>query len=435
LSSLRTESWQLFDPQQTQAQEFINITNAFDVPPTTNPFPIFFPTDASYSASTAPTQAAYTINLRFLYNPEIWGRTDPLGTRYVQINNCIVLQAPTTNLINYNNSLVSEPTGVLYIAGGLGYEDDGVTVLTGYDTDGYTPSSAQATLNNFLHQANDTVNPDAPVVYPPAIDLTNMQYTFQPNLPVLLNKNLITLGCMPDVALNRSFVNSVIAGNIGLNTALLNNLINSTGETNGIPNVFPDPNAAQECLTTALAALRSNLTTAGVAQFQATATVCLNKLQSDTNSALGNIIGIGADPCSSVVSLNVVTQFTTQPIIVSVVLNETNDVNVALGVPATVGATLASQLVAYPTFGTVGAFSYDGYGTFNAELTSPTSGEGQVMVSFNNNILCTNNLTVSPPVHSLQTLDYTFVYAPIPALGEPRYDKSDIARDGAGGDS
>jgi hypothetical protein len=47
-------------------------------------------------------------------------------------------------------------------------------------------------------------------------------------------------------------------------------------------------------------------------------------------------------------------------------------------------------------------------------------------VAFNNNILCTNNLPTdgSSPTHTLQSVDYQFIYAPsgstlpIPATGE-----------------
>lgn len=423
-SSARTESWQLFDVSQEQAQQFINITNAYDVPANTNPFPVFFPTDANYSATTEPTQAAYTVNLRFFYNPAQWGRTGV--ARYVKINNCIVLKAPTADLQNYQNQNVSVPSGVIYLAGGLGYEDDGTTVLTGFADDGITPISAQATLNNFLHRP--ALNYPNTIIYTPAIDL-NMEYTFQPNLPVLLQKNLVTLGCMPDVALNRTFVNTVLAGNIGLNIVLVNDLINGR---NG--NVFPNPAAAQECLSNALSALRSNLTEAGAAQFQATATACLNKLQDDTNNALSNIIGIGVNPCSSVFTVDTNSQFTTLPITISVTLNENSGTNVAVGLPNTVASTVASQLKAYPTFGKASDFSYDGYGTFTSEITSDTAGSGQVMVSFNNNMLCKNDTSVSPPVHTLQTIDYSFIFTALPAQGKPRRDPGDVSGDIGKGD-
>lgn len=436
LSNLRNESWQLFDTQQTQQEEFINITHAYDVPSNTNPFPIFFPTDANYSATTEPSQVAYTVNLRFFYDPIFWGRVDPLGPRYVQINNCVMLQTPTTNLTNYDTSTSTISNGVASIAGGMGYEDDGVTVLTGYASDGVTPISAQATLNNFLHKASESLPNGAtppPSTYPQAIDLVDLQYTFTPNLPVLLSKNLVTLGCMPDVALNRTFVNTVVAGNIGLNTALLNNLINGTGtNSNGVPNVFPDPNAAQECLSTALSALRTNMTVAGVAEFQATSSLCLAKLQADTTSALNNAIAIGVNPCTSTFSLNTDTQFTSIPIIVSVTLNENSGSNVATSIPASVGASIASQITAFPTLGTVGPFSYDGYSVFTADLTSSTPGAGSIMVAFDNNILCTNNLTVDPPVHTLQSINYNFVYTNLPGTGEPRRTPTDIADDKKG---
>jgi hypothetical protein len=430
---VRTETWQLFDVNQTIAQAFSNIIDGYDVSPTIVPTPIFFPTDAVYTATTAPQQAAYTINLRLLYNPINWGRT---GTaRYVQFNNCIVLAATTRNLEIYNNTTVPINTGVLYIAGGLGYEDDGTTILTGFAPDGVTPISAQATLNNFLHIPTEVSA--TPVLLPTdGYVFQTMQYTFTPNLPVLLQKNLVTLGCEPTVAFNRAFVNNVSFGDIAIKTLDLTNLVNGkAGFT------FPDPAAAQACLAAAVAALRSNLTLAGVAEFQATTNLCLSKLQNDTNSALGSTIGVGFSACQSNFTLNPVIQFTSQPITVTVNLNENTGLPLTTNLPATVASSIADQITSYITFGKVTNYSYDGYQTFTADITSPEPGLGNIMVAYNQNILCTNTLPSdgTPPSHTLQDLQYQFIYTPfsaIPGSGEqPRRDDGDAAREGGkGGD-
>lgn len=426
---VRTESWQLYDDSQTIGQAFYNIVDGYDISPTINPKPVFFPTDAKYTATTSPQQSAYTVNLRLLYNPSVWGR--PGATRYIRFNNCIVLAAPTQDLETYNNTPAQHSNGVFFIAGGAGYEDNGTTKLTGFASDGYTPISAQATLNNFIHQAPEIfVPPSNPVLLPTdGYTFSDMTYTFTPNLPVLLQKNLVTLGCEPSIALARSFVNNVAFGNIAVMTADLNNL------------VFPDPAGTQACLSAATSALQFNMTPQGVAQFQATSIACLAQLQAQTTAALTSAIGIGFSPCNSSFTLNPNIQFTTEAITVAVNLTENNGISLATGLPASVGAAIAANIKGYPTFGTIGNFTYDGYQSFTAPLTSITAGSGQIMVSYENQILCTNTFPTdgTAPTHTLQNLSYEFVYSPpgvtgtTSETGAPRRDAGDISREGKDG--
>lgn len=407
-SDIRSESWQLYDTNQTIAQAFWNIVDGYDV--TVTPKPIFFPTDASYSATTAPSQAAYTIDLRLFYNPLSWGRT---GTaRYIRFTDCIVLAAPTQDLKTYNNGDFIVSNGVFYLVGGSGYEDDSTTVLTGFASDGVTPISDQATLENFVHKAGQfslipSLSPTDGYTF------SNMQYTFKPNLSVLLQKNLVTLGCQPDVMFNRAFVNNVVFANLAAQTANLQAL------------PLPDPAGAQQCLLAAVSTLRSNMTTSGVADFQATANVCLSNLENDTKNSLTGLIGIGFNPCQSNFTLSPETQFTTQKITVTVNLNENNGVPITTGIPTDVAARLADQITAYQNFGKISRFSYDGYQAFTAEISSTDTGSGTIMVAFQNQILCTNTLPTdgSTPTHTLQEKTYNFVFAPsvpgvLPPTGE-----------------
>ena len=410
---VRTESWQLFDVNQTVNQAFWNIVQANDVIADGYTSPVFFPTDSSYSATTTPQQAAYTCNLRLFYNPVNWGRT---GTpQYIRFLNCIVLAAPLQTLEVYNNTTIPEPTGVFFLAGGQGFLDDGTTPLDGYAPDGVTPlNHTFATLENFLHlPATFSTNP---VLSPTdGYTFTDMTYTFTPNLPVLLQKNLITLGCEPAIAISRAFVNNVVFANIAVQTADLANLVKS-------PN-FPDPAGAQQCLTNAVATLRSNMTTQGVANFQASATACLNTLQTNTQNALTSLVGIGFSPCNSTFTLNPSVQFTTQPVVITVNLNENNGLPMTQNLPISVSQELATQIQAFPTFGTISPFTYDGYQSFTANINSQNPGSGSVMISFNNQILCNNVMPAEgSPSHTLQSLYYQFIYTPygtgIPGTGE-----------------
>lgn len=449
---LRTESWQIYDTQQTIGQAFWNIVDGYDVPVPNqvagNKKPIFFPTDSNYTATTDPLQAAYTMDLRLFYNPAQWGR--PGLPRYIKFLSCICLYVPSQTLKIYDNSLKGETTGVFYIAGGVGYEDDGITPLHGFAADGVTPITNVsdpgyiASLNNFIHKAPEFAT--NPVLQPTdGYTFSDMTYTFKPNIAVLLKKDLVTLGCEPSVALNRSFLANVIAGDVGLKTQLLGDLVNGR---NG--NIFPDPAGAQQCLANAVSALRNNLTPLGVAHFQATTTACLSKLRDDTHSALGKLAGIGFDPCSSTIDTSPSLQFTSLPINVTVNLNERTGLKLTTGFPTDVANDLATRIKGYATFGKISNFSYDGYQSFTAEITSDVPGKGSLMVGFDNQIFCTNSVEATDfstvPVHALQEHPYQFVYTPVGSniplapTGEgdtdgkqPRRDPGDISRDAPDG--
>jgi hypothetical protein len=360
---------------------------------------------------------------------------------------------PSTSLQEGDLSTQDVHNAVAQLAGGAGFEDDGTTVLFGFDEKGHQLST-QATLATFIHlpsqaSANPVLSAND------GYQFLNMEYTFKPNIAPLLTKNLVTLGCIPSIALNRAFVNNIFAGDIGLKTKLLGDLVNGSGFP-GNPAIFPDPGAAQACLTTALSNLRTNLTVRGVAEFQTHAILCLNGLLNDTNSALGNLIGIGFDPCKSTFTLTPTAQFTSLPILVTVDLNERNGLPLTTGISPDIGANIAARIQAHASFGDVGPFSYDGYQSFNANLTSKNPGKGSIMISFDNQTFCTNNLppaSVTPangdfvPTHTLQAIDYQFIYAPVgpsvpgqiaptgegDADGQPRRDAGDISGDKTGG--
>lgn len=439
----RQESWQLYDVDQSVAQAFRNIIDGSDVPvdKKNNPPPffknVFFPTDANINAFTVPKQAPYTVDLRMFYNPAAWDR--PGVARYIKFTNCIVLSAPSLAVDLYNNTTSPIDTGVFNLMGGLGYEDDGTTVLNAFFPDGTTENALQqATLQNFIHMPPSVSVNTNPIFSPTdGYQFEDMTYTFKPNTQALLRYNLITLGCMPEVALPRNFINAVYAGDIALKTKLLGDIVNGAG--------FPDTNATQQCLSLALDALRNNMTVQGVAEFQAAALLCLQKLQNDANRTLGDMIGVGFDPCKSSYSITPPFQFTTKPIVLSVELKERNGIAIASNLSPTVAENIAARLKAHTTFGTVSKFVYDGYQSFTANLTSPTPGNGKVMMSFDNQTFCTN--VNDPPSHTLQEKAYKFVYAPagltIPvaptAVGDisdgtqPRRDEGDQSRDSGGG--
>jgi len=428
---IRNESWQIYDLEQALNQAFINIVDSYDV--TFTPKPVFFPTDVTYTATTTAKQAAYVVDLRVYYNPANWSRTMPTDglARWVKFKNCIVLKEPTRNLVGYDNNTSPINNGVLKLAGGLGFEDDGTTILNGYAADGITLTSDQATINNFLHMKQ--VVSISPTPLPTDGYMFNdIEYTFRPNREVLLSKDLITLGCIPDLAEARAFVSNVVTGDAGLKLALLGDALK---EENG----FPNPNKAQECLSTAISGLRSNFTIEGVAQFQATAIICLEKLRDDTNKALGTMVGLGFDPCKSTFTLEPKIQFTSKPILVNVDIKERNGYPITSNLVPEVSTNIAARIKSYSTFGNITNFIYDGYQSFTAEITSKIPGNGTLMISFDDNIFCTDDMPSNidlPATHTLQEVAYQFIYAPSAittdgdSTDQPRRDEGDLARDG-----
>ncbi len=413
---LRSESWQFYDSQAALAEAIYNITDAYDLPEGVEQ--VFFPTDATYNASTPIKQAPYTVDLKLYYDPVGCGAMGEGVARYVYFNDCIVTFAPTTNLSLFDNSTATIANGVIKLAGGVGREANGSQLVI---------DGNNATLENFIHYS-------AVVSTNPTLDISDgyvfndIEYTFKIKHEVLLQKALITLGCIPTVALDRTFINTAFGGNASLNLALLDALVNGSGST------FPDIAAAQECLTTAITNLRNNISEAGVAAFQAQTTVCLNKLKDDTGSALGSLVGIGFDASASAFTTDLEIQFTSKPIVVSVALKERNGQPLVSKFPAELAADIANRITPTISFGEIGPFQYDGVEFFTANLTSAKSGAGTVKVMFDNQQLTTinNPEDVSElPSITEQVLNYAFIFSAASEVdGKPKRDEGDISREG-----
>ncbi len=414
---LRSESWQFYDSSATLAQAIYNITSAYDLPDDVTQ--VFFPTDATYNGSTPAKQAPYVVDLRLHYDPTDWDRVDPLGSRLIQIKDCIVTFAPTTSLSAFDNSTTTVANGVIRLAGGYAIEDSDGSLIT---IDGNP-----ATLENFIHMP-------AVVSASPVLDISDgyeffdVEYTFKIHHEVLLQKSLITLGCIPTVALDRQFINTIFGGSASANFSLLNNLVRGTGGK-----VFPNIGAAQDCLTTALINLRSNMSQAGVATFQAATTVCLNQLKSDTTAALEDLVSIGFDSNLSNFTVDPEIQFTSQPITVTVALNERSGQPLVSRFPSDLAASLADKIVPIIDFGSISPFTYDGSQFFTAELSSKVAGSGTIKMSFDDTMFTTvtipDDVTETPSVID-QVLNYEFIFSPSVGDGKVPRDEGDVSREG-----
>ena len=443
-NDIRSESWQLFDLNQETAERFINIVDGYDVlpdPELAGKKPSFFPTDSVYSKSTEPKQAPYRIDLRLFYNPADWGRIKPEDglPRYIRFKDCIVLKPPTASYFEYDNSQVPFTNGSFIIEGGTGYEDDGKTYLYAYDSSGFNISQTQiASINDFLH-LEDRSSPAPQLFSNDGYSFYEAEYTFKPNTPVLLNKNLITTGCFPDFAKNKQFINIAFASGVAVKTEQLNGLLNSPK--------FPDTAKTQDELAAAIAAFSTNVSSEGAIQMQDAMLASLDNLKNNALDSLKDLITFGFDASKSDFTLEPKIQFTSKPIKVSVNLKESNGISLTSGLPLSIVEDLASKIKAEPTFGSIGKFVYDGYQSFVADLTSTQTGSGQMTMYFDNQLFIINNIPDNIdilPSQEPRKIDYKFIFTPtgltIPTVstgvgdtsdgGQPRRDVSDLLTDG-----
>lgn len=431
----RAQSYQLFDVPAPIEKQMINITDAVDI--TIDPKPVFFPSDVTYSAGTPVGQAPYKVDLRLLYNPASWGR--PGAERYIRFKDCIVLFAPTRDLKNFDNSTSTVGSGVVYIAGGKGTEDNGVALL-GFAGDGVTPTSSPATLENFLFTPA-VIGTDPPLNPTDGYRFNNIEYKFKINHEVLLGKAMITLGCIPTVALDRTFVNTIFGGNSGVNFALLNALVNGAG--------FPDVSGLQQCLQNALNALRLNMSEEGVAIFKATTDACFGRTKKDAEDAIKSLIGIGYDPYKSDFTIDPSIQFTSKKIKVQVQLNEGNGISLTDNLPESVSLDMEQRLKAELSFGFIGPFKYDGSKLFESTISSDTAGSGTIKIFFDNKAISVvtipGDINVAPSV-AAKELPFSFIFTPTSQVGDttiltgrgdtdgaPRRDVDDFSGDGSDG--
>lgn len=410
LSAVRQESWQLYDSTLNTAHAFYNITVPYDVDPALG-F-TFFPQGKSYDQNTVTRKAPYTANIRLFYTPATFGQIDPLGPRFIRINNCVVIKTPPLSPIGWDNSPVAGiHNGSLFLAGGQAFEDNGTTKLMFH--------SVQGSLNSLIHRAPTSSSTGTLVNN--AVLFSNITYTFHIGFETLVQEELITVGCVPDINLDKAVVNTAFGANNAAVSLALNTL------------TLPDAAAAQACLQTAMTTFRSNISLTSINTFQSDTTACLNKLLNDSKSALGALVDAGVSVNKSTFVINPPVQFSTQTILVTTTLNDGNGLNLCTKIPTDSAALLAAKIQPIITFGRITPFAYDGYGIFTAQISAPSAGSGTLRMKYNNNFF--NTVTISPNLTIpasivVTTLPYQFVSTPpVSGDGQSRHDEGDVARD------
>lgn len=402
----RTERWQLVDvsfPPTTYPFSSI-ISPAID-PLTLNITDKFWPEGISFNAKTPKNRACYTCDIRVQINPADFGIPDAQGSRHFRITDCIVVREPYIGLLDYQENLaLTNLTGTLNLEGGLVFEDDGTTP--------YKVNGKQATLNTFIHK------PDQTTVSSPVNDLIvfdNIEYSLKPGYGALMGYQLITAGCIPEIRIEKTVFNAVLASE-DIRAVFLKLQPLPPGKKVPSVGVLPNVQGAQDCVINSLSDFRKNVTLETAVEFQANVETCLNDLRDQTLTAICGAIIAAVSQFKSTAALSTDVEFTTRPIKVNVLLKDPVGTNVGINIPPTCVPLVEAKLQGEVTFGEITGFKYDGTSSFDAFISSKKAGSGTLNVIFDNKVFSTfvpgtNATTASKIIEN--TLDYTFIDAAV----------------------
>ncbi|KKN72143.1 hypothetical protein LCGC14_0413550 [marine sediment metagenome] len=434
----REERWQLFDtdPDPELPIKLI-ITDSLPALSALSFFgpQIFYP-EQSFDVDTPPTRSPYTVDMRMFIDPGVFHPTDTGGARFMRINDCIVVRKPYVGEITFNALTVfgitiptfNDTTGTFNLEGGQVFEDDGETPFEVEGTVGSLTVMTQASLNDFIFAEPTTVTPSVDDGY----RITDVEFVWKPNHPALAGHYLITVGCFPEVNLEKAALNAFITAE---GTDAILDRLDDAPDGVLVPSIGILPNVigAQQCVQTALDTLRTNITVETAAQFQATMETCLNDLKDQTTAVFCDAFISAVSQFKSTFSIDTDVQFTTRPIIIAVILRDAGGTNIATNIPEECLDGILDKLHVLATFGEAARFTYDRENIrFLSELTSNVSGGGELTIIFDGNIFSTFNESTDFDVPSSITEDmltYTFV----DAAAEPakRRDVIDVAQDGS----
>lgn len=251
-----------------------------------------------------------------------------------------------------------------------------------------------------------------------SIVFDNIQFTWKPNAPALAGYNVTTFGCMPQVSFEKNLLNNYIVAE-GISPV-----------ADKLP-ALPDIDKAYKCLTAAIADFRKDISSAGAAIFQAKALSCLDVLKTETLTTLTAAVIAASSQFKSDYTLDTDIQFTTRSIIVSVFLRDASGTLITTGLPESSATEISKKLSAEVSLGSISDFTYDGYSTFTAELTSSKPGDGTITVLFNSKVLSvfspTDGTTASKIEENVK--NYTFISSDASGLQGVVDTRSPVRRD------
>lgn len=413
----RRERWQLVDNSGNAPYQFKDIITPIIDFSTFPPIPAtFWPEGMTYASDTPSSKAPYNVDLRFKIDPAQFNSADTDGERYMRVNGCFTVRKPRVFAEAYNtpasfpgslaiSDLSNGENGTLFLEGGLVFEDDGETA--------YEINGEQATLNTFIHQA-DVLGTSIPN---DTVEISDIEYTFNPQYGVLMGNQLITAGCLPEVAAEKAVMNAVIiAEDVRAVVDKLDPVpIGSSVKALPSLGVLPNVQGAQDCVVASLAVFKNTLTIEGAALFQADVEACLGDLKEQALAVICGAVAAGSSQFKSEMSLDTDIQFTSRPIVVTVQLKDAAGTPIAGRLPDECQPVIEGKMIGEVTLGEITDFDYNpGTGLFNASITSKVAGPGKVTVTFNGKSL--SHLVAATDTANTQIeetfLPYEFIDAP-----------------------
>lgn len=412
---IRQERWQLYDNDSNPTYPI----NSIITPVLSSFFGLntFYP-DQSFSADTLPKRAPYTVDMTLFVDPSVFNPQVTGDPRTFVIKDCIVVRKPIQGLRVFNNFVIPTiGTGTLDIEGGLVFEEDGETPVQ--------VGGEQLTLNTFIFTPG-VIDTDLPVS-DDGYTIQNVEFVWKPQHAALASYDLITVGCIPEVGVEKAVTNAFLQAE-GVQSVLervpdLGDLANNV-------------TTAQECAQNAINKLRSDITTENVESFQNEIIGCLTLLEEQVTQVFCEALTEAISPFQSNFTIDTDLQFVKRPINVTVTLADAGGTNIGTNIPEDCLDSILGDsplLKGLVTFGEVTDFEYDRENSvFTAQINSDLPGSGELRVSFDNQILTeyVPNVQFDTPSSLVErVLNYEFVDDI--ADETVRRDVTDVSGDGA----
>ncbi len=360
--SLRSEKWQFVDDKPGNAK-FVDII----IPSPEYGF-TYWPEGESYDADSNIVRMPYLLDMNIWLDPADWGNENDVdGFRQFNIRDIIVQQRPTVYPESWNGGteITDEISGAIVLVGGSVYE---------YTDDGYSQykiGATQATLQTLVHK--DSLVSNSIPLNDDGYSFFDVSYKFRYQHEVLIDKKLITAMCQPDVAIESAVLNAEFSDQISVYDKL-----GDLPDVGTLNSDRTDGTGTLGCLARALTKFRRNLNEESALEFQAESIACLDNLLTDSMDYYCRGAAATADRFTSDLEIDPDMQWINKDINVTVRLKDKTGTQLAVNVDQELGDCLAKLIKGNVSLGEITPFTYDGYGNFNAIITSENSGLGNL---------------------------------------------------------
>lgn len=375
---------------------------------------IFWPEGISFESDTTLRRAPYTVTMTLRnYNPNTFVSSDTGGARDIIVRNAIVAIKPYIGVRDEDNNLdtANNSEGTLSLLGGIVTEVDGTPL-----TINGIPATLQSLIHTPINLSGQEPSSDD------AYTVDDISFVLNINHAALINYNLVTLGCIPDMRKELDIINTTYRE---IDPVIMQ-----------VPNWMPDVSGTQACVANALSELRKDVSIEKVEQFREVTVACLESLRDETVAGFCSTFEAAVDPFQSEIAIDPDVQFVTRPISVEVLLRDIGGVNISTRIPEDCRDDLASLLTGTVTLGEISDFEWDGYiGKFVAEITAEVGGSGELQIAWKGNIfsviLNRDSVDEDTAVEEI-VVPYTFVGTGSAVAGDSktRRDATDVANSG-----